>query len=303
MRAAEKIVSWVLNALVAGIAVGLIVGLLTTDSCRHARVILPPADTEPMATVARPCISYPHALVKCGVWSMEDVEAARKDPLVDEHYHDIGIVRIAVLKADEWDYVSFRQSRIRVGSSAPGDLVIRDSVFECFIADCSSLFDDAAWTPRPILIKAGELILEDRAGNRIRARCGNRLSVVPREPKAMAMPPDMEREVPTVVWPDDAPILPAIPIERALLAPPPPVELLPPADELPLSPRGPWRPSLIPPMVGIAAAPASYFFPPVVIGRAPVIRGTPEPRTGFLFMTVMFGFGIGLVIKSFRMKR
>jgi hypothetical protein len=225
-----------------------------------------------------PCLTYPHALVKCGVWSMEDVEASRKDPLVAEHYRDIGIVRSAVLKADEWDYVSFRGD---TPNAEPGKYLRagRDGY----------VWTSIVWTPRPILIHAGELILEDRAGNRIRARCGNRLSAVPREPKAFVMPPEMEHEVPTVTMPDEAPLLPPVSIQRALLPVPDLVAFAPPADELPVSPLGPFLPSLIPPMVGVAAIPPAVFLPggpPVVIGRGP-IRGTPEPMTLWLFFAAL----------------
>jgi hypothetical protein len=201
---------------------------------------------------------------------MEDVEAARKDPLVAEHYRDIGIVRSAVLKADEWDYASFWGD---TPNAEPGKYLRagRDGY----------VWTSIVWTSTPLLIHAGELILEDRAGNRIRARCGNRLSAVPREPKAFVMPPEMEHEVPTVTIPDDAPPLPPVSLQRALLPVPDLVAFAPPVDELPVSPRGPWLPGLIPPMAGVGAIPPVVFLPgvPPVIVRSPVIHGTPEPTT------------------------
>ena len=31
-----------------------------------------------IADLTHPCLTYPHALVRCGVWSMEDVDTARE---------------------------------------------------------------------------------------------------------------------------------------------------------------------------------------------------------------------------------
>jgi hypothetical protein len=212
---------------------------------------------------------------------MEDVEAARKDPLVAEHYRDIGIVRSAVLKADEWDYVNF----IAV-SPAP------ESGYYLTAKDGAYVWVRVVWTSRPLLIHAGELILEDRAGNRIRARCGNLLSETPREPKAFVIPPDMEHETPTVTMPDDAPVLPVALGRLGLLPLPPMVAFLPPADELPVSPRGPWlpslipvpgSPSLIPPIVAAGAIPPAVFLggPPVIV-RPVRVGASPELETLWL---------------------
>lgn len=201
----------------------------------------------------RPCVSYPHALVRCGVWSLEDVEAARADSMVAAHYADIGTVRPAVLKADEWDYASFRQGAQTV------------------------------WTARPLLIKAGELVLMDRAGNKIRARCGNRLSPTKQYP-AMPAPPELERDIPAVTVPGEAPYLPLLPIAQELIGLPPLVAFAPPVEEIPFTPVAPFG---IPPVAGVAAAPVEFWLPPIIIARGPVIHNTPEPDAFLMVVTAM----------------
>src|ERR1700688_3084262 len=116
------------------------------------------------------CLSYPHALAKCGVASSADFETLRDDPFLREHYSEVGMVHPAVLTADEWDFASFRGK------------------------------NGIVWTPTRILVRAGELVFRDRAGNTVRARCGNRLSQEPQVPVAFVMPPEMEHETPEIAF-------------------------------------------------------------------------------------------------------
>src|ERR1700722_8831139 len=92
-----------------------------------------PKLSKPFAELTQsPCLTYPHALVRCGVRSMEDVDTAREsDATLRAHYADVGILRPAMLRSDEMDYASFRQ----------GARIV--------------------WTSRPIRVAAGELVLED----------------------------------------------------------------------------------------------------------------------------------------------
>jgi hypothetical protein len=252
MYTTDKIVT---GAFVVALIGAALAGMI--KSCRE-HPAPPSAPDENSVAEAAPCVTWPHALVPCGVHSMSEVEQARDhDALLREHYADLGTLKPAILRSDEYDYASFRQGA------------------------------GIVWTSRPVLVKTGELVLEDRVGNKVRSRCGNLLSAVPRRP--MAMPPEMEREVPTVAYPDDMPVLPPLSVERELLPVSPPPISPPPEDELPVSPG---RPLLIPP-VGIAAVPATYFFPPfVVVARSPVMQGTPEPGTWVLLAPAIVVMGI-----------
>src|SRR5579862_7529013 len=118
--------------LVIVIATGMILRI------EHPRGDVVPPVTDYREDSPAVCVSYPHALVRCGVALSEEFEAQRNDPLLREHYSEVGIVQPVVLTADEWDFASFR-----------GDTGI-------------------VWTPTRILIRAGEHVLRDRAGNTIR---------------------------------------------------------------------------------------------------------------------------------------
>jgi hypothetical protein len=201
------------------------------------------------------CVSYPHALAKCGVASPADFEALREDPTLRLHYSDVGMVQPAALTADEWDFASFR-----------GDSGI-------------------VWTPTRILVRAGELVFRDRSGNMIRARCGNRLSHEVRAPAAFVMPPEMEHETPEIAFveppllvgwpgkPDDFLVPPFSPDPPSMGPSPTPFGL-------PFS--GPAAPPPLPPVL-----PPIIIPPPFpVIGR---INDTPEPDTYLLLLAGISG--------------
>src|SRR5258708_4337846 len=92
----------------------LIVIVVITGS-RLRRHWLPPkqliADGPMISSVRNPvCLSYPFAIVSCGLHSMADLEAARStDSKIRSHYADIGIVHPAILKSDEMSFVTYRQ--------------------------------------------------------------------------------------------------------------------------------------------------------------------------------------------------
>lgn len=228
---------------------------------------IPPNAPQPTAVpaVQSPCLTYPHSLVACGVRSMDDVDAARaNDPTLSEHYADLGILRPVILRADEMEYASFRQ----------GARIV--------------------WTAQPVRVAAGELVLEDRAGNRLRGRCGNRLSPIPRTPKAFVMPPEMEHETPTVTLPE-APYLPSPPLEQVTFPLPPVVaiEQPPPANR----PMGgfPFIPPI--PIIPISgpASPVPASFAPLPSRTPAVAVGSliaPEPGTVWLAVLALGGLAL-----------
>ena len=215
----------------------------------------PPAESALVASAV--CLTYPHALIPCGLSSNDELQRAREsDGQLEEHYAEVGFVRPEVLKADELDYVSYR-----LGSKI-------------------------VWTSKRLLIHAGEKVLKDRSGNTIRGRCGNRLSRVPMMPAPPLLPPDIEFERPLIaglvpfvpeVPPGLAPVVPGIPTEVPAL--PPYVAEVPPL-EAPVVPSGPspFIPlipliPIIPIAVGSPGGTPIFGFP-----VAPPVA-TPEPGT------------------------
>ena len=146
----------------------------------------------------------------------------------------------AVLKADEWDYASFR--------GATG----------------------IVWTPKRILIRAGERVLRDRAGNTIRGRCGNRLSAEPRSPAALVLPAEMENETPEVAFIEPPSLL---------------GNLIEPADALApvLPPLPPFPPRVTPPLETTASPSEQTVQQPASQSGAAAQSGhveeAPEPGT------------------------
>jgi hypothetical protein len=209
------------------------------------------------------CVSYPHALARCGVRSDEELRQVREsEDDLRVHYADVGFVQPAVLKSDERDYVSYRMgSRI-------------------------------VWTSKPLLIRAGEIVLKDRAGNTIRARCGNRLSSMPRTPIAPYMPPEMDHEVPAIAGllpefpeaPELTPVVPELPFE-VLPLPVFTAETTAPAPEespfLPIVPviLAPIAPGIIP--VLFPTGPVAPVITPVVSPPG-TVSAVPEPPAAWL---------------------
>jgi hypothetical protein len=116
---------------------------------------------------------YPLSLIPGGVTSDGDVEAARaKDPVLADHYAEVGFLRPAFLPRDQWLYASYRQG---------GSIV---------------------WTSSRVPVRAGELVLVDRSGNLVRGRCGNRLSDTPRAPVGSFAEPEVFSETPAFSFPE-----------------------------------------------------------------------------------------------------
>lgn len=118
---------------------------------------------------------YPLSLIPGGVQSDADLEAARAaDPILADHYADVGFLRPTFLAQDEMLYASYRQGQSIV------------------------------WTSSPIRVRAGEAVLSDRSGNLIRGRCGNRLSQTRRSPVAFTEPPPSTFDEPRITFPDES---------------------------------------------------------------------------------------------------
>lgn len=109
---------------------------------------------------------YPYSLVPGGVTSETEFEAVRdKDELLDKHYGDIGFLHNTASAGDQLLYASYRK---------------RGHIY---------------WTRTPVRVHAGEALLEDRFGNLVRVRCGNRLSAVPQMPVEAVEPPEVGEDI------------------------------------------------------------------------------------------------------------
>ncbi len=96
---------------------------------------------------------YPHSLVPGGVHSIAELRAVLHDTAISDQFPDFDLseARLVRLKTDRLAYVSFRKD---------GKIY---------------------WTKKPVLLRAGELIITDGHYS-IRAQCGNGISFVPMAP-------------------------------------------------------------------------------------------------------------------------
>ena len=111
---------------------------------------------------------YPYSVIAGGAQSPQELrEAAAVDPVVARHYADFDITnaRRVTLDAPKLVYVSYR---------------IGNKVF---------------WTRNKLALRKGEAMLSD-GRNMARARCGNRISVLPVRPNAPAEPSSSELDGP-----------------------------------------------------------------------------------------------------------
>ena len=111
---------------------------------------------------------YPYSIVPGGVYTTDElVKAAAHDPSVADHYHDIALatMRVEVVDGPRAAYMSYRKD--------------------------GRIF----WTKNKLPLHPGERILTD-GDDAVRARCGNRLSDVPRQPTSEVEPAAEELERP-----------------------------------------------------------------------------------------------------------
>jgi hypothetical protein len=146
---------------------------------------------------------YPYSVVPGGAYTPEELSAAMRDRVVAAHYAGLHASRVrpVVLERDRRAYVSFR---------------MHNAVY---------------WTRRPVKLAQGEHLLTD-GENFVRARCGNRVSDIPRMPTTAEEPPEAlmdhgEAIAPTPLSPGRSlaivPVEPSVlPHELALWIPPAP---------------------------------------------------------------------------------
>jgi hypothetical protein len=162
--------TWTAAALIAVALAGCRSGGGRTSSQaspRQQQAGLSPAQQQPPKRHV-----YPWSVVAGGVDSSDAMrKAMADDPVVNAHYADLDPARFRkeTLPASRQGYVSYR---------------IRDKVF---------------WTRRLVTLQAGETVLTDGTSI-LRGRCGNRVSVAPREPVAPAAiePEEIALDTPTV---------------------------------------------------------------------------------------------------------
>ena len=149
--------------------------LADSTSLSEPDVMAPPA-----SEVARAV--FRHSVVPGGVYTANEVQAAvDRDSTVAAHYGQVTPAGLhpEKLSADELVYMSYR---------------IGDQIY---------------WTRHQVRLRQGETILSDGV-NRIRARCGNCLSVQPMQPTADAEPDSTEFDAMT-------PLIPLINVEPQLI--------------------------------------------------------------------------------------
>lgn len=208
-------------------------------------------------------LAWPHAVVKYGVRSVEEVRAAViADFSVNMHYG--------------------RDCQIEIESLHPAVLKVKESLWASYRS--GALFKSTL-LPR----EAGETILIDSKGHMIATRCGNCLAreAPPIERRVMPPPPEMIREVPVIEIPEVPVNIPAdlsfTPLDTPF--PPPLIAEERPVVPVDVAPRG------------VPLWPAGGAWVPFVPVIASPVRGgiTPEPATGWM----MIGIGIGFAGMAF----
>ena len=249
--------------LVATVAVAIAFATFYAHRPERTDATVTPADTDvadgPITPVAQQLSRrvYPYSVVAGGVHSIEELTTAMmNDPIVADHYRDLtpAAMHPEVVEAPREAYMSYRK----------GDRVY--------------------WSKRKLPLHKGETILTD-GHEAVRARCGNRLSDVPRSPTAPDEPAAAAFEVDTATPP--AAVLPnrAIQSLAAASTPGPGVGSTAPGG-LGIGPRSFGAASLLGP-VGSGAAPGgpSAFagsgigFPVGVFDRRPGDLGSFTPGT------------------------
>jgi hypothetical protein len=134
---------------------------------------------------------YPYSVVAGGVYSTDELTAAMVDPTVADHYHDLvpAAMHPEVVNSPREAYMSYR---------------IADRVY---------------WTTRKLPLHQGETILTD-GREAVRARCGNRLSDVPRSPTSADEPAGAAFEVDTALPAPAHAVVPSRPIQAGAMGSP-----------------------------------------------------------------------------------
>ncbi len=139
---------------------------------------------------------YPRSVIRGGVRNVEELRTAMlKDSVVSAHFFDFNVAKSVVvdLKMEKAAYVSYR---------------IDDKVY---------------WTRKKVRLAKGEKLITDGV-NYARARCGNRISDVPKMQTRIDEPPQVLLDTPVPVEESNALLLAPIPGPVSL-----PLENTPPA--------------------------------------------------------------------------
>ncbi|HNY39680.1 MAG TPA: PEP-CTERM sorting domain-containing protein [Bryobacteraceae bacterium] len=121
----------------------------------------------------KPRLVYPYSVVPGGVEDGAEVlEALARDPVVRAHYEGYAAAqaRVVLLAEPRMVHVSYR---------------VKDKVY---------------WTRKKVQLKKGEKLITD-GKQFLRARCGNRVSDVPRKPVALLEPPEVATDTPLLPLP------------------------------------------------------------------------------------------------------
>ena len=167
--------------LLVGTAFALFAAVLSRLAVAAADV--PAVSTNISEDVVAPSASpvtrtvFRHSVVPGGVYNAGEVQSAvNRDSTVAAHYGHVtpGALHPEKLEADQLVYMSYR------------------------------IGDEIYWTRHPVRLRQGEMILSDGV-NRIRARCGNCLSLQPMQPTTDGEPDSKEFDAPADAEPEILP--------------------------------------------------------------------------------------------------
>jgi hypothetical protein len=218
-------------------------------------------------------IVYPYSVISGGVRSREELAAnITSDPVIAKHYAGFAVQRARIVRSEEaqFAHVSYR---------------IRNNVY---------------WTAKTIKIPKGETLITDGQSS-ARARCGNKVSVLPQDPISQEEPPIETFEIPIIAAAEPPPLDLAKLPELELELEPRPNSPLKPYAELELRPNSPLKPHAEP---GLRPNPPvkPYFAaqPPRIVpyyNRRPV--NVPESGSTLILMIIgLAGFAAVRIMRK-----
>jgi hypothetical protein len=199
-------------------------------------------------------VAYPYSVIRGGAHDRgELVSEIRRDPVVAAHYADFSAAAAQVVRVrdDKFAYVSYR---------------IDDKIF---------------WTSKKVRLARGEQLITD-GKNLARTRCGNRVSVEPKQPTSTVEPAPEVFETPIIpinadlFASDTVPAAEALQLPENFVSPLPPLpDLVNPPSMLTLEDRFFWE-EFFP------YSPSGNFSPALIFStqeEQPNLPGVPEPGT------------------------
>lgn len=219
---------------------------------------------------------YPYSVVPGGVYSADEFRAAvQRDHIVAEHY--------AIFSSSH-----LKQSNLMVDGSAYVSYRVGEGVY---------------WTRRPVRLSRGEQVLAD-GEHLIRARCGNRISSVPRFPVLPEEPPEITNNDGLEPPPSPRRYMPVAGVSEAVDSFPelpvlPPLE---PSVEIPKIPQPPvstlTSQRLIPPGGQRITPVTPPIHPPVVPPPPPPVAVVPEPNSVILLGSVITALAVAGILRK-----